>query len=120
MQMARTNVAVFVIAALAMVACSGNDGEQTGDGGAGQMDGKGSISGQVVLEDMENLDDMSRVSITLGTLELVPDEDGKFSAEVDSGPYQVSVTYTGNLTSPVGNSAWRWPVRSCMNLRSYF
>ncbi|MEW5849043.1 MAG: Ig-like domain repeat protein [Myxococcota bacterium] len=71
---------------------------------------RASISGQVVLEDVDGLNDTSRVQVDLGRGEgaSTPDADGFFQfSDLEPDVYTITFTYVGGLTNEASGSAYR-------------
>ncbi len=82
------------------------------DSATGRLETRATIEGRVVLQDIEGLDDLSRVSIGIGQGEggILPDEDGSFRfGDLEADVYMLVITYSGGLADEASDSAYqRW------------
>ena len=75
-----------------------------------RLETRATIEGLVLLEDVEGLNDASRVNIDIGQGEggVAPEEDGSFRfADLEPDLYSLVITYSGGLTEGAEGSAYR-------------
>ncbi len=98
-----STVLSFCILALGLSSCGQED---TG----GRLETRASISGQIILKDVDGLNDTSRVRVEIGQGEggTIPDETGKFSfSDIEPDAYTLIVTYSGGMTAEADKSAYQ-------------
>lgn len=101
-------IAVVVLLILGF-GCSSDEPDGPASTATGTKHTLAMITGQILLEPIEGLGDMSRVQIDAGKAGTVsPAMDGSFVLKkVPAGAYDLTITYAGGLTDAAGDSAYQ-------------